>query len=52
VVVKFINTSHIHTQDTTKNTRYRNNSKFSLSAKVLELFLKCPILVLMYKQEF
>jgi hypothetical protein len=28
-----------------KTTGYRNNKKFSLLVKVLELFLKCPILV-------
>jgi hypothetical protein len=34
-----------------KNTRYRNNKKFSLFLKVLKLFLRGPILVLAYKQE-
>jgi hypothetical protein len=29
-----------------KNTRFRNNRKFSLLLKVLEFFLRCPILVL------
>jgi hypothetical protein len=32
-----------------KNTRFRNNKKFSLFIKVLELFLRHPILVLSYK---
>jgi hypothetical protein len=32
-----------------KNTRFRNYKKFSLLMKVLELFLRCPILVLAYK---
>jgi hypothetical protein len=31
--------------------RYRNNKKFTLLVKVLELFLRCPIMVLAYKQE-
>jgi hypothetical protein len=35
----------------TKNTRYKNNKKFSFFVTVLELFLRCPILVLVYKQE-
>jgi hypothetical protein len=32
-----------------KNTRFRSHKKFSLLVKVLELFLRCPILVLAYK---
>jgi hypothetical protein len=35
-----------------RKTRFRNNKKFSLLVKVLELFLRCPILVLAYKQKF
>jgi hypothetical protein len=35
----------------TKNTRFRNNKNFSLLVKVLELFLRYPILVLAFKQE-
>jgi hypothetical protein len=31
---------------TIKATRFRNNIKFSLWVKVLELFLGCPVLVL------
>jgi hypothetical protein len=34
-----------------KSTRYRNNKKFSLLIKFLELFLRCAILVLAYKKE-
>jgi hypothetical protein len=34
-----------------KKNRYRNNKKFSLLVKVLELLLWCPIMVLEYKQE-
>jgi hypothetical protein len=32
-----------------RNTMFRNHKKFSLLVKVLELFLRCPILVLVYK---
>jgi hypothetical protein len=35
----------------TQNTRYRNNKMFGVLVKVLELFLSCPILVLVYKWE-
>jgi hypothetical protein len=35
-----------------KKTRYRNNKKFSLLVKVLELFLRHPIIILVYKQGF
>jgi hypothetical protein len=34
-----------------ENTRYGNNKKFSFFVEVLELFLRCPILILMYKWE-
>jgi hypothetical protein len=29
-----------------KNSRFRNNRKFNLLVKVLELFFRCPILIL------
>jgi hypothetical protein len=32
-----------------KKTRYRNNKKFTFLVKVLDLFLRYPILVLAYK---
>jgi tryptophan-rich sensory protein len=38
--------NYTHTKEATKNTRYRNNKKLSFLVKVLELFLWCPILVL------
>jgi hypothetical protein len=34
-----------------KKTRFRNYKNFSLLVKVLELFFRCPILVLAYNQE-
>jgi hypothetical protein len=36
-------------KETIKNTRFRNNRKFSFLVKVLELFLRHPVLVLAYK---
>jgi hypothetical protein len=37
---------------TEKTARFRNHKKLALLLKVLELFLRCPILVLVYKQKF
>jgi hypothetical protein len=34
-----------------KPTKFRNHKKFSLLVKVLDLFLRCAILVLVYKQK-
>jgi hypothetical protein len=38
-------------KNTIKNTRLRNTRKLSLLVKVLKLFLRCSILVLVYKQK-
>jgi hypothetical protein len=38
-------------RNTRKNTRFRNHKKFSLLVKVLDLFHRCPILVLAYTQK-
>jgi hypothetical protein len=37
--------------ETLKNTSFRNHRKFSLLIKVLGLFLRCPILVMLFKQK-
>jgi hypothetical protein len=39
----------IKNRNTAKNTRFRKHRKFSLSVKILELLLWCPILVLSFK---
>jgi hypothetical protein len=36
-------------KETIKNTMFRNHKKFCLLIKVLELFLRCPILIFVYK---
>jgi hypothetical protein len=42
--------THTHIQKpTTKNTMYKDNKMFSLLVKDLELFLRYPILILVYK---
>jgi hypothetical protein len=52
MVKLIIQKTHTHTHiKHNKNTRYRNNKKFSLLVKILELFLKHPILTLVYKWE-
>jgi hypothetical protein len=39
----------IQKKEHNENTRYRKKKKISLLVKVLELFLRYPILVLVYK---
>jgi hypothetical protein len=39
-------------RNTTKNTRYRNNKKFSFLLKVPAVFLRNLIRILAYKWEF
>jgi hypothetical protein len=43
--------THTHTKSKTKNARYRKNKMFSLLVKVLDLFLRHPILALSYEQQ-
>jgi hypothetical protein len=38
-------------RNTIENTRFRNFRKFNLLVKVLKFLLRCPILVLVYKQK-
>jgi hypothetical protein len=53
VMVKLIIQGGKRKKRNNKNTRFRNHRKFrfSLLVKVLELFLRCPVLVLAYQQK-